>query len=83
MATNVGNLDRTVRGVAGVALLTTGALTTGTFGVVVASILMFLGSMNILASATGTCVLYRLLGFKTCPMDRRREKAEADAAETA
>ena len=61
--TNVGGVDRTLRIVAGLALI---ALTvTGTIGA--------WGWIGIVPLATGllsTCPLYSILGMNTCPMNK-------------
>jgi hypothetical protein len=63
MKVNVGNADRIVRIVAGVALI--GLALTGTIGV--------WGYIGIVPLATGllrTCPLYSVLGMSTCPLQK-------------
>ena len=58
---NVGGIDRILRIVAGLVLI---ALTlTGTIGV-----WGWIGVVPLLTAAMGTCPLYTVLGFSTCPM---------------
>ncbi|WP_140630298.1 YgaP family membrane protein [Methylibium rhizosphaerae] len=63
MKVNVGNADRIVRIVAGVALI--GLALTGTIGV--------WGYIGVVPLATGllrTCPLYSVLGMSTCPLQK-------------
>jgi len=64
MKTNVGGIDRTLRILGGLALI--GAAVTGSVGV-----WGYIGIVPLLTGALGTCPLYTVLGFSTCPMDRR------------
>jgi len=62
-AKNVGTIDRVVRLLLGVAILSlafTGPRTA--WG--------YLGFIPLLTGALGTCPLYSLLGFSTCPVSR-------------
>jgi uncharacterized membrane protein YfcA len=61
--TNVGTIDRIARVLIGVTLI---ALTlTGTIGV-----WGWIGVVPLLTAAMGSCPLYTVLGFSTCPMKR-------------
>jgi hypothetical protein len=61
--TNVGTLDRIARVLIGIVLI---ALTlAGTIG-----IWGWVGVVPLLTAALGTCPLYTVLGFSTCPMKR-------------
>jgi hypothetical protein len=61
--TNVGTLDRILRVVLGLALITlTLAGTIGVWG--------WIGVVPLLTAALGTCPAYTLLGMSTCPMKR-------------
>ena len=63
MKTNVGTVDRVLRVAAGVTLI---ALTlTGTIG-----LWGWIGVVPVLTGAVGSCPLYSLLGFSTCPMKK-------------
>ena len=60
---NVGGIDRTLRIIAGLALI---ALTlTGTIGV-----WGWIGVVPLLTAALGSCPLYTVLGMNTCPMKK-------------
>jgi Protein of unknown function (DUF2892) len=61
--TNVGTIDRIARVLIGITLI---ALTlTGTIGV-----WGWIGVVPLLTAAIGSCPLYTVLGFSTCPMKR-------------
>jgi Protein of unknown function (DUF2892) len=61
--TNVGTIDRIARVLIGVTLI---ALTlTGTIGV-----WGWIGVVPLLTAAMGSCPLYTVFGFSTCPMKR-------------
>ena len=63
MRTNVGTVERVVRVAAGVTLI---ALTlTGTIG-----LWGWIGVVPVLTGAVGSCPLYSVLGFSTCPMKK-------------
>lgn len=63
MQTNVGNIDRILRAVIGLALI---ALTlAGTIGV-----WGWIGVVPLLTAALGFCPLYTMLGFSSCPMKK-------------
>jgi fatty acid desaturase len=63
MKTNVGNIDRILRAVVGLALI---ALTlAGTIGV-----WGWIGVVPLLTAALGFCPLYTVLGFSSCPMKK-------------
>jgi hypothetical protein len=60
---NVGNVDRIARVLIGLVLI---ALTlTGTIGV-----WGWIGVVPLATAALGTCPLYSVLGFSTCPMKK-------------
>jgi hypothetical protein len=61
MSKNEGNLDRAVRVIAGMALITLAA--TGTIGA-----WGWIGIVPVLTGAMGFCPLYTALGINTCPM---------------
>lgn len=61
MKQNVGGIDRTVRIVAGLALIALAA--TGTVGV-----WGWIGVVPLLTAGLGICPLYSVLGFSTCPI---------------
>lgn len=60
---NVGGIDRIVRIVVGLALI--GLTLTGTIGV-----WGWIGVVPLLTAALGTCPLYTILGFSSCPMKK-------------
>ena len=61
MQTNVGNIDRIVRAVIGLALIALAwAGTIGAWG--------WIGVVPLLTAALGFCPVYTLLGLSTCPM---------------
>lgn len=61
MKSNVGGIDRILRIVLGIALI---ALTvTGTIG-----LWGWIGVVPLATAAMGSCPLYTLLGFSTCPV---------------
>lgn len=63
MQTNVGNIDRIVRAVIGLALIAlTLAGTIGAWG--------WIGVVPLLTAALGFCPVYTMLGFSTCPMKK-------------
>ncbi|ODS61292.1 MAG: hypothetical protein ABS38_11655 [Acidovorax sp. SCN 68-22] len=64
MKTNVGNLDRILRIVAGLLLIALAA--TGTIGV-----WGWIGIVPLATGLVGSCPAYSLLGIKTCPMQRK------------
>ena len=66
-ARNVGGLDRIARIVAGLALLL------GFFLNADASlrVLYLIGIVPLFTGLFGTCPMYRLFGFSTCPVQRR------------
>ena len=59
--TNVGTIDRILRIVIGLALI--GLTLSGTIGV-----WGWIGVVPLLTAALGSCPLYTVLGFSTCPM---------------
>ncbi|MFN3860560.1 MAG: DUF2892 domain-containing protein [Roseateles sp.] len=61
--TNVGGVDRVLRILVGLVLL--GLAITGTIGV-----WGYLGLVPLATGALGSCPLYSVLGFNTCPMKR-------------
>ena len=64
MQKNEGTVDRALRVVAGLALIGLAAShAVGPWG--------YIGIVPLLTGALGTCPLYTVLGFSTCPMDRR------------
>lgn len=63
MKTNAGTLDRSLRIVAGLALIALAA--TGTVG-----LWGWIGVVPLLTGAIGNCPLYSLLGINTCGMRR-------------
>jgi hypothetical protein len=66
---NVGTVDRAVRIVVGVALLSMLFLVQGPW-----SYAGLIGLVPLLTAALGTCPLYTLLGIGTCPVDTGRPR---------
>lgn len=64
MTTNEGSLDRTIRVVVGLALLSLTVVGPQTM-------LGFAGLVPLLTGIVGFCPVYRLLGIDTCPAPRR------------
>lgn len=64
MKVNEGTLDRTVRVLAGIALIALAY--TGTIGP-----WGYIGIVPLVTGALGMCPLYSLLGISTCPISRR------------
>ena len=63
MKTNVGNIDRILRAVVGLALIAlTLAGTVGVWG--------WIGVVPLVTAALGFCPLYTVLGFSSCPMKK-------------
>ena len=63
MQTNVGNIDRILRAVIGLALIAlTWAGTIGVWG--------WIGVVPLLTAALGFCPIYTMLGFSSCPMKK-------------
>lgn len=60
---NVGGIDRIVRIVVGLALI--GLTLTGVIGA-----WGWIGVVPLLTAALGTCPLYTILGFSSCPMKK-------------
>ena len=60
---NVGGIDRIVRILAGLVLI--GLTLRGTIGV-----WGWIGVVPLLTAALGSCPLYTVLGFSTCPMKK-------------
>ncbi len=64
MKKNEGNLDRTLRVVAGLALIVLAATDTiGMWG--------YIGVVPVITGLVGLCPLYSLLGINTCPVNSR------------
>jgi Protein of unknown function (DUF2892) len=68
MKANVGNVDRIIRAVVGLAALL-GAWAIGS-GSVAFVLLMVVGAILLVTAAVGFCPLYRVLGLNTCPVAR-------------
>lgn len=64
MKSNVGGIDRVLRIVVGLVLI--GLAATGNIGA-----WGWIGLVPLATGALGTCPLYRVLGFNTCPMARK------------
>jgi len=63
MKTNVGNIDRILRAVVGLALIAlTLAGTVGVWG--------WIGVVPLVTAALGFCPLYTVLGFSSCSMNK-------------
>ena len=65
---NSGNIDRTLRIVAGLAILGWGAYdwnATGSF-----NLLALIGLVPLITGLLGSCPLYSLLGLNTCPVKK-------------
>jgi hypothetical protein len=63
---NVGNIDRIIRIVAGLALLAAYFLTSGGAWHSV----LLIGIVPLATGLIGSCPLYTILGLSTCPMKR-------------
>jgi hypothetical protein len=63
MKSNVGGIDRILRLVLGLVLV--GLALTGTLGP-----WAWIGVVPLVTGALGTCPLYTMLGFSTCPLKR-------------
>lgn len=63
MKTNVGSIDRVARFVLGLVLL--GLTLTGSIGA-----WGWIGLVPLLTAAIGSCPLYTVLGFSTCPVKK-------------
>jgi hypothetical protein len=59
MKTNVGNLDKIIRGLLGIAAIVLGVIVHWGFYVLAAALIM--------TAFTGMCGLYALFGISTCP----------------
>jgi hypothetical protein len=68
MMMNEGALDRTVRIVLGIALLSLTVVGPHT-------LLGLIGVVPLLTGIVGFCPLYRVLGVRTCPMPKARLQA--------
>lgn len=66
---NEGNVDRAIRVVLGVAMLTLGW--TGSVEGVPGAVLSFLGFVPLLTGLVGWCPLYALFGVSTCPAESK------------
>lgn len=64
---NEGPVDRTIRVVLGIGLVTVGFLLTG----ITSIILWIFGAILIITGAIGFCGLYVLFGINTCPVNKR------------
>ncbi|MCA0243843.1 MAG: DUF2892 domain-containing protein [Proteobacteria bacterium] len=64
MKSNVGGIDRILRIVVGLVLI--GLAVTGHIGA-----WGWIGIVPVITGALGTCPLYSMLGFSTCPMPRQ------------
>ena len=65
MKKNAGNIDRAVRVVAGLAILSTAVVGPQTP-------LGYIGVIPLATGALGWCPLYTLFGFSTCPLERSK-----------
>ncbi len=65
MKKNVGSIDRVVRIVLGLALLSLTVILSAPW-----AYLGLIGLVPLVTAALGTCPLYSLLGIDTCPADR-------------
>jgi hypothetical protein len=70
MARNIGNFDRTLRVVAGLALL---LWAVGGWPASAYSWLGWIGAVPLLTALIGFCPAYTLLGVSTCPLVQRKE----------
>ena len=68
MDKNVGNADRIIRLVVGIAALI-GAFAAG-FGSVGGVALLVVGAIMLGTAAVGFCPLYKVFGISTCPVQR-------------
>lgn len=67
MKPNEGKVDRIIRVVLGLGLITGGFFTAGTVQIV----LWVLGAVSLITGAIGFCGLYALLGINTCGIKKR------------
>jgi hypothetical protein len=65
MTTNVGNLDRAIRVVIGLALLAFAYWSGWPYAWI-----GYIGIVPLLTAAFGTCPLYSMLGMSTCPVKK-------------
>ena len=63
MTTNVGTMDRALRGVVGLVLL---AAAVGLFGPVYQTIWGWIGLIPLATGLVGWCPVYSIMGIKTC-----------------
>jgi len=63
MKSNVGTIDRIVRILIGLSLLTAGLVFQSAWGL--------LGLVPLFTATIGFCPLYRLVGLSTCPIRRK------------
>lgn len=69
MHTNVGSVDRIIRGIAGIAALIGAVLLgIGTGGGIA---LLVVGAILVVTAVVGFCPLYRVFGLNTCPAPKR------------
>jgi hypothetical protein len=66
MKTNVGNIDRFLRG--GAALLLAGLAYTGTISGGLGTAAYLVSAVLLVTAAVGTCPLYSIIGINTCPV---------------
>lgn len=66
MGTNVGNLDRGLRIIMGLGLLSLVFLLSGNVRWV-----GLMGIVPLMTGLAGSCPLYRLMGLNTCPLQKR------------
>lgn len=64
---NEGPLDRVIRIVLGIILITSGFFVSGILSI----ILWVIGAILLLTGITGFCGLYLLLGINTCPLNKK------------
>lgn len=69
MERNMGTVDRVLRLIAAVVLAT--LVLTGAVSGAVGIVLGIVAVLFIVTSASGMCVLYRLLGIRTCKVENR------------
>lgn len=69
MKTNVGKTDKTIRIVVAIVL---GVLFfTGTVTGVLAYVALAIGAIMLVTATFGTCPLYSLFGFSSCPVSKK------------
>jgi len=69
MVRNEGTTDRIIRAVLGVIFLALGFFA---FSGILSIVFYIVGTIALLTAATGFCLIYRLFGASTCPMQQAK-----------